>query len=146
MSEENTYNNELVAKMLHDAFTFDGRFQSEEFTRFRNGFASTVDECAKELGYENRDAMIHALRTKKDDELLKQIELINVQLKQKSQNQMAKLLDIYYNSGNKDQSMRSLLQVMLGKLRKSIASAENEVSRLIAEILYGIVTLATLRI
>lgn len=146
MSGEIIYDNELITRMLQEAFTFEGKLNSAEFTRFKEGFIWTVNECARDLGYKNRDEMIYKLTNAENDELLRQIQIINDQLKEKSRKQMARIVDYYYNSANKDQPMRSLTQVLLQKLRKGIATAENEVSRLIAEILYGIVTLATLRI
>jgi len=59
--------------------------------------------------------------------------------------QMSRVVELHFGGGGKDPSVRSITQILLQKLRKGIMTAENEVSRLIAEILYGIVTLATLR-
>lgn len=145
MSGEHLYDNELITRMLQEAFTFDGKFASEEFSRFRDGFVSTVNECAKEMGYRDREEMLQRLGSKSPEELIQQIGDLNSRLKQKSQTQMSRVVELHFGGGGKDPSVRSITQILLQKLRKGIMTAENEVSRLIAEILYGIVTLATLR-
>jgi saccharopine dehydrogenase-like NADP-dependent oxidoreductase len=146
MSGEMAYNSDLVTRMLQEAFTFDGKFDRAEFSCFRNGFVLTVNEFAREMGYVNREQMMEQLKSCSPDDLLRQIQEINSQLKEKSRTQMARVVELHFNKEGKDQSIRSFLQIMLQKLRKGIQTAENEVSRMIAEILYGIVTLATLRI
>lgn len=140
------YDIETLTKMLQEALTFDGRFESEEFSRFREGFVRTVNDFALEMGYRDREDMLRRLKDGTPEQMLSEIQAINANLKQKSSQQMPKIVELYYGNGMGDQGLRSFIQVMLQKLRKGIATAENEISCLIAEILYGFVTLATLKI
>jgi hypothetical protein len=146
MLTETRYSSDTLALMLQEALNFDNNLTMEEFSPFTLGFRLIVNDCVNEMGFVSREEMIESLKNADSQELLNHIQRMHRQIKEKSQKNMERVVDLYYNGGMKDPSTRSFIQMILQKIRKGISSAENEIARIIAEILYGFVTLTALRI
>ncbi len=136
---------EFINQMLQDALNFDTHFVQEEYSPFTAGFRETVDSLSRDLGYSGRDDMLRALRSKNADEGLRQAEALNLRLKERSGKAMEKIVELYYQDSRKEQSPRQIIRMLLQKIRQNIANAENECSRIVAEILYNCVALAALK-
>jgi hypothetical protein len=146
MSKETSYSTDTLAIMLQEALNFDNNLTMEEFSHFNMGFRLIVNDFVNEMGFASREEMIASLKDVDSQEFLDQLSRMHHQIKEKSSKSMERVVDLYYNGGLKDQSTRTFIQMILQKIRKGINSAENEISRIIAEILYGFVTLTALRI
>ncbi|MDQ7824285.1 MAG: hypothetical protein RDV48_15900 [Candidatus Eremiobacteraeota bacterium] len=137
---------ERLTGMLQEALTFEGKFSQQELERFREGFRRTVEDFAREMGYRDREEMLRSLSAAPPEELERELILIGKEVKSRSRNHMDKIADIFFNNPCTDYTLRTIIQVLLQALRKRITLAENELSKAIAEMLYGFVTLTALRL
>jgi hypothetical protein len=131
---------EQISSMLVNALYFECSLASSEFSCFKEGFKKAVDMVARDMGYDSRDELQEKCRFQTVGELIEFMLRIHQGVEKRRGASQEAILALYY--GDELLPSTGTVSAILLQIKECAAKAENEIVRIVMEILYGCAMLA----
>jgi len=129
-----------ISSMLHNALYFELSLESSELSCFNAGFRRVVDMIARDMGFDGRDEMQENCRFSSVGELMEFLVRIHQGVEKRRMNSQEAILSLYY--GDELLPSTATIRTLILEIKRSVERAENEIAKMVMEILYGCVMLA----